>query len=121
MTTEPQRILVVDDDPVNRRLLQRMLSRLGTYRVDEAGEGRAGIALAAARRYDAVLLDISMPDVNGIEVCAAIRASSCRDSRIIACTAHASERDAEHFRDSGFDAVLVKPFLMAQLASVLAG
>ena len=73
-----------------------------------------------ACRFDAILLDISMPDMDGIEVCRRLRkmpdyATTC----IIACTAHAGTRDRDDFLQQGFSSVLTKPFLLEELFAVL--
>lgn len=114
-------VLVVDDDAVNRRLLIRMLKRLGITSVGEACDGPAALELCAERRYDLIFLDISMPGIDGVETCARIRQGSSGDSSwIVACTAHAARSDLEGFRRQRFDDILTKPFVLAALAAVLA-
>ena len=87
-----KRLLVVDDHPVNRRL-PGMLLRDFPWQCSEAESGEA--ALIALRQtldepYDCVLLDISMPEVSGIDICATIKASAdFKHLRVIAYTAHA--------------------------------
>ena len=70
----PTRILVVDDDADFRAILYHLLANAG-YRVSQAANGTEGLERFAADRPDLVLLDISMPDIDGLEVCRRIRAS----------------------------------------------
>src|SRR5271155_5376330 len=66
-------ILVVDDEPAVRRALERAL-RLESYDVDLAADGREALDVLAERPADAVILDVSMPDLDGLEVCRRLRA-----------------------------------------------
>ena len=114
------KILVVDDDDGNRRLASRMLKRNPGYAVQEADGALTCLAMAQREHFDAVLLDIGMPDMDGTEVCRRLRkmpgyATTC----IIACTAHAGTRDRDDFLQQGFSSVLTKPFLLAELFAVL--
>jgi CheY-like chemotaxis protein/HPt (histidine-containing phosphotransfer) domain-containing protein len=103
-----------------------MLVREG-HEVVEATDGTHGIRLAAARRFDLILMDISMPYTDGLQAAQAIRAGGGLSSGtpIIALTAHALPSDTERFRAGGMQQVLVKPItretLHAAIASVLHG
>lgn len=114
------KILIVDDDDGNRRLASRMLKRDSRYEVHEADGAIACLEKARDEQFDTVLLDISMPVMDGIEVCRRLRkmpgyANAC----IIACTAHAGSRDRDNFLRQGFTSVLTKPFLLEELLAVL--
>ena len=114
------KILIVDDDAGNRHLATRMLSRDPQMAVSEVDSGSACLALAATKKFDVILMDISMPDMDGIETCARLRALETHAaSCIIACTAHAGTRDGQSFLDQGFTRVLTKPFLMDELYSAM--
>ncbi len=111
------KILVVDDDPGNQVLARRMLERHRGVELVRAVDG-GGDCLAAARlaRFDTVLLDISMPDMDGVTACRRLRALPGYDTcRIIACTAHAGRDDPLRYRAEGFSATLTKPFLIEEL------
>jgi len=112
--------LVVDDDAMNRELLRRMLGRLG-FSVDDAKDGRAAVGACAAKRYDVVMLDLLMPDINGAEAARIIRsayAGQGHDPCVIAVTGSLCDGDEA----SVFDGVLPKPFVMEELsASITAG
>jgi len=103
------RVLIIDDDAVNRRLAQVMFQKLG-WCVETVDSGERALLHLAAHRYNLVLLDISMPGMNGMDVCQRIRADPrLVELRVIAYTAHALLAEQEHFLASGFDDVLLKP------------
>jgi len=104
-----QSVLIIDDEAVNRRLAQVMFQKLG-WEVETVDSGDRALLHLAARRYDLILLDISMPGMNGLDVCQHIRADQRRMAvRVIAYTAHVLLEQQQRFLASGFDAVLLKP------------
>ena len=112
--------LVVEDNEFNRLIARKMLQNEG-HDVVEARDGLEGIALAEARKFDLILMDISMPKVDGLQAAKTIlsgNGASCR-TPIVAMTAHALAEETERFRASGMVAVLVKPFSREHLRSVL--
>jgi len=114
-------VLVVDDNIDNRSLAVRMLKVIGTACGDQAGNAAECLEAISKKHYDAILMDISMPEVSGIDLCKTLRTMPTQAGvRIIACTAHASPREAQQFEEIGFDAVLTKPFLMNDLKLALA-
>jgi CheY-like chemotaxis protein len=121
MTIEKIRqALVVDDVPSNRKLALVFLSKLGWSAVDVDG-GKAALEwLAANPEVDLVLLDISMPDLCGEDVCLRLRAIPRFASLpIVAYTAHALPGDVDRFLANGFNAVLVKPISLQGLRDVI--
>jgi two-component system response regulator MprA len=110
-------VLVVDDEPAIRTSLRRAL-RLDGYAVEAAEDGEGALELAAERSFDAVVLDIAMPGIDGLEVCRRLRAAGDRTA-ILMQTA----RDAVSARvdglDAGADDYLVKPFALAELKARL--
>ena len=109
--TSPQvSVLVVEDDPGIATQLVRGLERAG-YAARQRGHGRRGAAPPAAS--DVVLLDLGLPDVDGIDVCRRLRAGS--DAAIIVVTARGEEADRVLALDEGADDYLVKPFGLAEL------
>ena len=114
------KILIVDDNAAMRRLATLMLRLDPQMAVSEADSGPACLEIAAMEKFDVILMDISMPDMDGIETCARLRASETHAAtRIIACTAHAGTRDGQSFLVQGFTGVLTKPFLIAELYSAI--
>jgi signal transduction histidine kinase/CheY-like chemotaxis protein len=113
------RVLVADDSEVNREVAVAALSRLGavTHTVEN---GAQAIAAVQNEAFDVVLMDGSMPDIDGFEAARQIRAIEMRDGRkrlpIVALTAHVIGTSAQAWSDAGMDAVVYKPYTLAQLA-----
>jgi signal transduction histidine kinase/ActR/RegA family two-component response regulator len=116
------RVLVAEDDRVNLFAATRFLERMGCPATG-AGNGREVLALLEAEEYDCILMDIQMPEMDGIEATRAIRSSRELGDRaripIIAMTAHAMPGDRERFLEAGMDGYISKPVDMDELASVL--
>jgi two-component system, OmpR family, response regulator MprA len=111
------RVLVVDDDPAVRRSLATALGRDG-YVVLAADGGRAALAEVAAASVDAILLDVAMPEPNGLEVCRRIRARGDR-TPILMLTARDLVDDRVAGLDAGADDYLAKPFALTELRARL--
>jgi len=104
-----RRILVADDDPDSADTLALLLQTTG-YDVRVAHGGQAAIDTAAEFRPEVVLLDITMPHVNGYDACRGIRAlPSCQGAYIVALTGWAQDKDRRRADAAGFDRHLVKP------------
>ena len=105
-----RRIAVVEDNPDNRLLLQALLVDL--YRIDEYEDGPAALIGMALTPPDLVLLDISLPEMDGPEVLKRLRAhAALKRLPVIALTAHAMTGDREKFLAMGFDGYVTKPIL----------
>lgn len=114
-----KQVLVVDDVLVNRKLAVAMFNKLGWQSV-EFGGGIAALEWLAGNRPDMVLLDISMPDLCGEEVCNTMRANPAfNDVPIVAYTAHAMQVDIDRFLANGFSGVLIKPISYQALKDVV--
>ena len=111
------RILVVDDEQAVREALDRAL-RLEGYEVDLAGDGGEALALIAKRPPDAVVLDLMMPQVNGLEVCRRMRAGGDR-TPVLILTARDGVSDRVTGLDAGADDYVVKPFALEELLARL--
>src|SRR3954462_13276298 len=114
---EAVRILVVDDDRSLRDALRRALT-LGGYEVQSAEGGQQGLTQIASGAPDAVVLDIGMPDIDGLEVCRRLRASGNRVP-ILMLTARDAISDRIDGLDAGADDYLVKPFDVGELKARL--
>ncbi len=115
-----KRILIVDDTEINRRLAAALLKRDG-WDTAEAQDGQSGLAILSSETFDAVLLDISMPGLNGEDVCRLIRNTpALTHLPVIAYTAHAMPEEKDQILACGFDALLIKPISAASLAAALA-
>ncbi|MGO9751606.1 MAG: response regulator transcription factor [Solirubrobacteraceae bacterium] len=111
------RILIVDDEPAVRRALERAL-RLERYEVDLAADGREALDTLAERAADVVILDVSMPEIDGLEVCRRLRAAGDR-TPVLMLTARDAIDDRVKGLDVGADDYLVKPFALRELQARL--
>ncbi|WP_338066184.1 response regulator [Billgrantia endophytica] len=114
------RLLIVDDNASNRRLLRELLQRPGLS-IEEAGSGQEAMALAESEPFDLVLMDIRMPGMDGVETTRALRSLGKHWAHcpIIAVTAHALEDDRQQLLDSGLQEVLIKPVDSIELEAIL--
>jgi len=116
------RVLVADDNATNRRILQAMLSGLG-LRVTQVADGRAAVAAYRPGAFDLLLLDISMPVLDGPRALAEIRAidaaAGLPPPPALAVTAHAMAHQIQEFLDAGFAGHVAKPFTRSTLAAAL--
>jgi two-component system response regulator MprA len=106
-------VLVVDDERAVRSALRRALALEG-YGVEEAEDGDAALDFLRARTADAVVLDVLMPGVDGLEVCRRLRAAGDR-TPVLMLTARESIEDRVSGLDAGADDYLVKPFALEEL------
>jgi CheY-like chemotaxis protein len=114
-------ILLAEDNPVNQQLAARLLERRG-HRVTVAGNGSEAVKMAAAGRFDLVLMDVQMPEMDGLTAASEIRRRETAQgfyTPIIALTAHAMKEDRERFLASGMDDYLSKPIQMDALSELL--
>ena len=109
------KLLLVEDNEMNRDMLSRRLAKRG-FDVVVALDGSSGAAAAAAEQPDLILMDISLPDMDGCEVTRLVRAQSATASiPIIALTAHAMETDRLRALDAGCQDYDTKPIDLARL------
>jgi CheY-like chemotaxis protein/anti-sigma regulatory factor (Ser/Thr protein kinase) len=116
------RVLLVEDDAVNQVVATRVLERLG-YRPDLVTNGADALAAVERHRYDVVLMDLQLPQMDGLEATRRIRERlpRLRQPRIVAMTAGARADDLERCLAAGMDDHLSKPVRSGQLQAVLAG
>ena len=104
-----QRVLLVEDNEMNRDMLSRRLRKKG-FEVDMAMDGAQGVEMARAGGYDIVLMDMSLPVIDGWEATRQLRAEpETRDVPIIALTAHAMAGDRDKAMDAGCNDYDTKP------------
>jgi signal transduction histidine kinase/CheY-like chemotaxis protein len=116
-----QRILLVEDSPVNQKLAVAILTRKG-HDVVVANNGREGLNAFKSRSFDLILMDIQMPEMDGLEATRAIRAAEKPEDTpipIIAMTAHAMKGDRERCLEAGMDAFLTKPIHAKKLLEAI--
>jgi PAS domain S-box-containing protein len=119
--TDPLRILVAEDNAVNREVAAALLAKLG-HQVKLVGNGREAVDATEHENFDAVLLDLQMPEMDGLQAAQLIREreqGSSRHLRLIALTAHALVGDRERCLAAGMDDYIAKPLVRTDLEAVL--
>jgi signal transduction histidine kinase/HPt (histidine-containing phosphotransfer) domain-containing protein len=116
-------ILVVDDNIVNRRVCVAQLQKLGVWSFSEAEDGRQAIAAALEQAFDLILMDVQMPEIDGLEATRQIRLSLSNSNlsqpRIVGLTANAVKEERERCLEAGMDDKLSKPVRLDELKAVL--
>jgi CheY-like chemotaxis protein len=113
------RLLVVDDDEINREVAQAVLESVGLS-VDTAENGEIALAMADKKPYAAILMDMQMPKMDGLEATRRIRElPDCAKTPILAMTANAFAEDRANCIDAGMNDVLAKPFDPEMLFTIL--
>jgi signal transduction histidine kinase/ActR/RegA family two-component response regulator len=117
----PLRVLIAEDNVVNQRLTTRLLEKQG-HRVTVVDNGLAALAMLAQQSFDLVLMDVQMPEMDGLETTAAIRAQEQGTGKhlpIIALTSHAMQGDQERCFAAGVDAYVSKPMKVDELYAAI--
>lgn len=116
----PLRILLVEDNRINQKVATRLLAKLG-YEIAVADNGRAAIETLKKQPFDVILMDIQMPEMDGVETTNMIRDQWPPEQQphIIAMTAHALEGDREHYLAQGMDDYLSKPIQIDKVVETL--
>lgn len=115
------RVLVAEDNPVNQKVSVRLLEKLGCQTI-VANNGKEVLVVLENEAVDLVIMDIQMPEMDGLETTARIRAREKRIGRhipIVAMTAYAMKGDMERCLESGMDVYLAKPISLEQLRQVI--
>ncbi|MEI6226918.1 MAG: ATP-binding protein, partial [Deltaproteobacteria bacterium] len=119
----PRRVLLAEDNPVNRLLASRLLQHAG-HSVTVAGDGREALRLLAQESFDLVLMDVQMPEMDGLEALRRLRFREKHSGghvHVVAVTAQAMSGDKEQCLAAGADAYLSKPFTPAGLEAAVNG
>jgi signal transduction histidine kinase/CheY-like chemotaxis protein len=114
----PLKMLVAEDNALNQKLIQRIMNHLG-YAIDLAENGREAIQRATLYQYDLILMDIQMPDLNGIEATQIIRKNKRMRPIIIAMTAGATLEDQEACLEAGMDDFVSKPVSVIKIKQLI--
>jgi signal transduction histidine kinase/CheY-like chemotaxis protein/HPt (histidine-containing phosphotransfer) domain-containing protein len=114
-----KQLLIADDEPYNRKLLLTILKKYDAQYV-EASTGRQAVDLAGRMRFDLILMDARMPEMNGLDASKHIRAAGLNmHTPIVALTAAVSEEDHRNYEAAGINSVLAKPYKEAQLIQII--
>jgi len=116
----PLRILLAEDNPVNQKVALKMLERMG-YRPDIAANGLEVLTALERQPYDLILMDVQMPEMDGLEAAKQVRARwpNGHGPRIVAMTASVLREDRDACFAAGMDAFLSKPVVAEQVAAML--
>jgi CheY-like chemotaxis protein len=117
----PLRVLLAEDNAINQRLATRLLEKRG-HTVDAAATGRQALEKLETGNYDVVLMDVQMPDMDGLQATALIREREDRlgmHTPIIALTAHTMKGDRERCLNAGMDDFITKPVNAEELIAVV--
>jgi signal transduction histidine kinase/ActR/RegA family two-component response regulator len=119
--TAPLRVLLAEDNIVNRKLAERLVQKFG-HQVICVENGVAAVEAASRERFDVILMDVQMPEMDGLAATGAIRnlGDDRRHVPILALTAHAMKGDRERCLAAGMDGYISKPIRMAELRNALA-
>lgn len=114
------KILLVEDNPINQKVASVMLLKLGCL-VDIADDGQQAIKLAANNKYDLILMDIGLPDIDGIETTRLLMQAKRPFplAPIIALTAHVFEEDREHCLEAGMEDIITKPLSREAIETII--
>jgi two-component system, sensor histidine kinase and response regulator len=115
------RVLLAEDNPVNQTLAVRILERLG-HKVQVVNNGREALVRSQAEEFDLILMDVQMPEMDGLEATRAIRAAESGAGKhvlIVAMTAHAMKGDTEKCLSAGMDGYLSKPIRIDELKQAM--
>jgi two-component system cell cycle response regulator DivK len=119
LRSEPKRILIVEDNELNMKLLNDVLEAHG-YRIAKTGEGLRALDLARQFRPDLILLDIQLPDISGLEACRRLKEDPETGAiPIIAVTAFAMAGDERKAREAGCDGYIAKPIILRDFLQVV--
>ena len=120
-TTNALDVLIVEDNEIDRMVAREMLEQAGCS-VTESADGQDGVHAAETRQYHLILMDISMPKLDGATAAKMIRSGNGPNAEtpIVALTAHALPDDVARFREAGMADVITKPLSSERLRAVLA-
>jgi CheY-like chemotaxis protein len=116
----PLRILIAEDNLVNQKLAVRVLNKLGYKKIDIAQNGLEAVEKISQQSYEIILMDVQMPEMDGMEATRRIRATTGERPIIIAMTANAMESDRDDCIEAGMDDYISKPIKLETVVDMLA-
>ncbi|HYF67859.1 MAG TPA: two-component regulator propeller domain-containing protein [Ohtaekwangia sp.] len=115
----PMRLLIVEDNAINRKLAIRALNKLGYENIDEADNGAIGVDLLRENAYEVILMDVQMPVMDGLEATRVIRSTAKQQPYIISMTANAMKEDRLACLEAGMNDYIAKPLKLEELVKAL--
>lgn len=113
------RVLVVDDNSINQRVLVRLLGNAGVRHIESASSAAEAIELLGKKEIDLAFMDVQMPDIDGYTATRMIRDKGYSKLKVFACSAHAFETDVKRSLDEGMDGHISKPVEIGELTALL--
>lgn len=121
MTDNAAKVLVVEDNQMDLELVKDLLEAAG-YSVLPAQGGREALAIAIDEHPDLILMDIQLPEMDGLEITRLLKQDqTTRDIKIVALTAHAMRGDEERAREAGCSGYIAKPINTREFVNAIAG
>jgi two-component system cell cycle response regulator DivK len=112
-------ILYIEDNPLNMRLVRKILNSFG-YNIIEAMDGLTGLDMVERERPDLILLEINLPDIDGLEITTRLKSDeSLRNIPVVALTANAMHGDRERCLEAGCDGYIAKPVAKLELKNTI--
>jgi CheY-like chemotaxis protein len=118
-THYPLRLLVAEDNPINQKLILRVLNKLGYKQIEVAQNGLEAVEKFNEQFYDMILMDVQMPEMDGLEATRLIRLKQYHQPVIISMTANAMQGDREECMKAGMDDYISKPVKLEALVTLL--
>lgn len=115
--TKNKKVLIVDDNALNRKVFEHIIGQI--YEYDSAENGIEAIEKVKNKNFDLILMDIQMPVLDGISALKIIKADQLTNSPVIAISAYASNDDRDYFLSTGFDDFIAKPITPRQLLETI--
>jgi DNA-binding response OmpR family regulator len=109
-----KKALLCDDDKTTMMIVKHLLQKAG-FAVSMAGNGKEGLALIQTEKPDLVVLDLNMPDMDGVAVLKALKKAPGEKPYIIILSSHENNKISEYLRDLGAEEMILKPFKPAEL------
>jgi len=117
-----QRVLIIDDSSATRAYIRAALESMSEMQVSEAASGFDALRVLPRERFDLLIVDINMPNINGLELISFIRRSEThRETPLLIISTEASERDRSRAMTLGANGYLAKPFTVEALAAAISG
>jgi CheY-like chemotaxis protein len=118
-TRHPLRLLIAEDNPINQKLIIRVLNKLGYQHIEVANNGLEAVEKFDEQFYDVILMDVQMPEMDGLEATRLIRLKQYHQPVIISMTANAMQGDREECMKAGMDDYISKPVKFEALVTLL--